>query len=371
MGNIKILFISILLFNVLIGVQPLQASSLSSESDSHRGAITENEKLFDWVVESFSSNDAGFQYIVNLKGEADYINFTNRLRKEIQKAKDDDACVAIVREWLGYFRKGHIEFGLKDKPVYKEKEIKENTTIKDSLYAERLSDKTFYLRIPSFNYSNKESIKSLIEANDLSIQESPNLIIDIRNGTGGSDASFHGLIKYLYTNPIKSYPIKLRVSKLNAEAFDGYAKKMGGKHFKMIANQISNSSEEFITPPGSDSVRLIYRDAILRYPREIAILINGINVSSDEQFLLYARQSMKVKLFGETTLGAIDVSNLNVIFSEDDKFYLVYAMSISSRLPDFRVDDIGIKPDYFIDKQIPDDEWINYVQQIMEAYTAL
>ena len=368
MRNIKILFIFILLFNILIGTEALQASSISSESGSHRDAITKYEELFDWVVESFSSNDAGFQYIVDQKGVADYTNFTNRLRNEIKRAKDDDACVAIVREWLGYFRKGHIEFGLKSKPVYKAKEIKKNTSIKDSLYAERLSDKTFYIRIPSFNYSEKEDIENLIEANDLSIQESPNLIIDIRNGIGGSDANFRSLIKYLYTNPIRSYPIKLKVSKFNAEAFDGYAKQMGGKQAKSIAEQISSSSEEFIVPHGSDSVSLIYRDTILRYPREIAILINGINVSADEQFLLYAKQSMKVKLFGETTLGAIDVSNLNVIFSEDNKFYLVYAMSISSRLPNFKVDDIGIQPDYFIDKYIPANEWINYVQQIMEGY---
>ena len=56
-------------------------------------------------------------------------------------------------------------------------------------YLRKLNPKTIYLRIPSFLISEKEAIDRLLSQNDKLIKSTKNLIIDIRNGTGGSDGS--------------------------------------------------------------------------------------------------------------------------------------------------------------------------------------
>jgi len=81
--------------------------------------------------------------------------------------------------------------------------------------------------------------------------------------------------------------------------------------------------------------------------------------------LLAAKQSKKVKLFGRTTAGALDVSNLNVVKSPCEDYRLFYTLTKSLRIPHMSIDDKGIQPDYFIDNEIPEYEWINYVSKIL------
>ena len=102
-----------------------------------------------------------------------------------------------------------------------------------------------------------------------------------------------------------------------------------------------------------------------QYPENIGIMINENVASSAEQFLLNAKQSSKVKVFGTTSAGALDASNVNLVQSPDKNFILVYCLTRSLRLPEIQIDDVGIKPDYFIDDEIPDYEWINYTNDIL------
>lgn len=71
-------------------------------------------------------------------------------------------------------------------------------------YYERLSDSIGYLRIPSFAMSQKHSIDSVIRSNEEELKNTSNLVINLRNNGGGSDASYQSLLPYLYTNPIRT-----------------------------------------------------------------------------------------------------------------------------------------------------------------------
>lgn len=54
-------------------------------------------------------------------------------------------------------------------------------------YIEKLSEKTLYFRIPSFQSNKKREIDSVIKANRETILKTENLIIDIKNGTGARE----------------------------------------------------------------------------------------------------------------------------------------------------------------------------------------
>jgi C-terminal processing protease CtpA/Prc len=234
-----------------------------------------------------------------------------------------------------------------------------------------------YLRIPSFGGSERNKIDELLSSNREKILGCENLIIDIRNGTGGSDVSFEELLPFLYTNPIRTPGVEFLSTKMNNQRMyelatnTGIALQFGAnsseeemKAFSIHYDTLSNHIGEFVN---LDSVKVSVTsfDSIYTYPKNIGILINESNASTDEQFLLAAMQSRKVKLFGTTTKGALDVSNLYLAYSPEEDFVLVYALSKSLRIPEFVVDDIGIQPDFYIDEEIPESSWIEYVAKIL------
>jgi C-terminal processing protease CtpA/Prc len=106
-------------------------------------------------------------------------------------------------------------------------------------------------------------------------------------------------------------------------------------------------------------------DSVYSYPKNVGIIINQNCGSTTEQFLLAAKQSKKVKLFGTPTFGALDISNMNFVDSPCKDYKLGYCLSKSLRIPNFTVDDKGIQPDFFIDRTIPDFKWIDFVESIL------
>lgn len=237
-------------------------------------------------------------------------------------------------------------------------------------FVSKLNTKTAYLRIPSFLAEQRQIIDSVLEKNRSVLLSAPNLIIDIRNGTGGSDGSFRGLIPFLYTNPIRVENIDLLATELNAQGYEKYARMVPSDTANFnrgngIAKRMRQNIGKFI-PLNNDVVSIWEEDSVMRFPQKVAIICNHNNGSADEQFLLLAKQSTKVKVFGEPTFGELDFSNVNVVFSLNNKFVLAYCMSRSNRVPNYCIDSVGIQPDYYIDKSIEPAEWINFVQNILE-----
>ncbi|MDP3557585.1 MAG: S41 family peptidase [Bacteroidota bacterium] len=459
---------------------------------------------FDWMVNTFEKNDAGFQYVIDKKGEDEYKKHTALYKEKAKGITNLNDCQAIMYGWLRYFRPGHIFVNIKesgkngkepsdeeirlqyknaktidltekqlinslekkhnknpiegvwsngdysigiiseekssknftafiikaDSVYWLPKQIKAEFTLNDdakifsvdyymrnhskevtqakfidasctllSLYGnywtriypksaltkkedllisfsksnlpfvEKLSDKTIYLRIPSFASEQKKNIDSVLAKYDKQISSTQNLIIDIRNGTGGSDDSYSNLVPYLYTNPIRGMGVQLLATELNAKGYERYAKQYSdteninycnGVAAKMRANLgkfIALSDKTY----GIDSLA-----KVLPYPQKVAVICNQNNGSTDEQFLLEAKQSRKVKVFGRPTGGMLDISNMNVIDFPNGKFVLGYCMSKSYRIPNYCIDGVGIQPDYFIDDAISDEDWIEYTKSVLE-----
>ncbi len=233
-----------------------------------------------------------------------------------------------------------------------------------------LNDNTILLRIPSFSYSNKKYIDSLIMVNHNQLIRKKNLIIDVRNNGGGSDASYKKIIPYLYTNPIRTVGVKLLSTPLNNNRMKKFMKDPNWsaeekKWAKEGLEKLNKHIGEFVNL--DDTIIDVKKiDTIHPYPKNVAIVINKNNGSTTEQFLLAAKQSKKVKLYGTTTTGVLDISNMNFVDSPCKDLQLGYSLSKSMRIPEMTIDNKGIQPDYYIDKSIPDYQWIKYVEKILK-----
>jgi hypothetical protein len=451
------------------------------------------EKNFQWVKNTFEVNDAGFQFVIDKKGQEAYENHNRIFAAKVKDIKDTNECAQVLNEWTKFFRKAHLFVGsLKNNtPSETRKEIdtknwetfpmttkeltkylakndektfegiwkmepytiaivkknedyigfildapntnwkknqvklklsknagsniyggklflrdfstyemnfvemvgnnsialgqfkleRVNPKVADSEHVAKFwelvmtseplffehSENTNVLRIPSFEWSNKKAIDSLVAANHDKIISKPNFVIDIRDNGGGADGSFSSLIQYLYTNPIRVITVEMLSTELNNKRNEfflnqGDVSENEKEEIKKEMKLLNDNLGKFVNLFGTN---LIYqtREKVLDYPKNVAVLINEYNGSTAEQFLLAAKQSTKTKLFGKTTMGVLDISNMNFVTSDCGDIQLGYSMSKSLRIPHMTIDDKGIQPDYYLDDSIKQYEWIPFVEE--------
>lgn len=228
---------------------------------------------------------------------------------------------------------------------------------------------TVYLHINSFNYENKKAIDSVLQSLHALITSTPNLIIDLRDCQGGSDQSFKKLIPYIYTNPIRSVMAEFYSTPMNNKMWTEVAQREGLEEeekamYQKIATLMNSRLGEYVNIFGKD-VDVMKLDKVLPYPQNIGIIIHENNFSTTEEFILKAKQSRKVKFFGRKTGGALDVSNMVEAKEPAGNFIFEYCISRSLRIPEFPVDDMGLHPDFYLDRSIPENEWVDYVSTIL------
>ena len=473
-------------------------------------ACTSNEKTcncesnFDWVKKTFEENDAGFQHIIDKKGQEAYNNHNQLITEKIKTAKTLTQCAGFLYEWLLFFRSGHIGIELlaseideysqtKKKGVYEtinvdisqfeeyldtkkeadyegiwemiggmykigikkegenyigfiiasnvdtwkpymvkmkieqyddkvktifymrdhfpiECEVPElignnylqidQVTFKrrspifpndthDLLleryfksidspfsYMEDLNTTTLYFRIPSFGKEYKYIIDKMLADNIEKILKTDNLIIDLRDNGGGTSSSYVELIPLLYTDSIQSINVEYLSSKLNNRTFLEYS--YGTKHYcglyldenarqwaRIVYYHLIRSRFGEFVALSNETFNIIRQDTVYEYPKNVGILINEGCASTTEEFLFIAKQSKKVKLFGVPTYGAFDISAVNCVESPCKEFRLWYCMSRTLYISEYAIDDIGMQPDYYLDETIPQYEWVELVNEIL------
>ena len=240
-----------------------------------------------------------------------------------------------------------------------------------------LNDSTYYLRITDFytDYSNNIVIQHWKE-----ITSRPNLIIDIRNNGGGQDNYYNKLAELIYTNPYEGKGVEWYASNGNIKLFEDALKNgeirngdEGIKWTESLLGAMKKNVGGFVTHPLSGNNKEEKTDSVYLYPKKVGIIINERNASSAEQFLLAAKNSKKVTLFGNhNTAGVLDYSNAVSEEFPSGNFELTFPMTRSQRLPEFPIDNIGIAPDIIIPfpstEQLYDklDDWVYFVKNYLE-----
>ncbi|MDD4309865.1 MAG: S41 family peptidase [Candidatus Cloacimonetes bacterium] len=236
-----------------------------------------------------------------------------------------------------------------------------------------LSPDTLLLRLPSFDSSFQSEVESLLEAHHDRIIKAKNLIIDVRNNGGGSTECFRKITPYLYTNPIQYIGWEFRSSLLSLKKFKEWGMfdsdedtPESRKQAKALLTKAKNNLGKLVKFDTADFVSTKL-DEVLECPKQVAIIMNEKCASATESFLIHAKQSKKTKLYGRTSKGCFDISNMNNIVSPCKRIILRYAMTITKGFPDAAIDDIGIRPDFYLTRSLPEHKWIAYVRSILDA----
>ncbi len=239
-------------------------------------------------------------------------------------------------------------------------------------FLEKISDNTILLRIPSFQLTAKKDIDSVLESNKKLITKTPYLIIDLRNNGGGSDQSYEKIIPFIYTNPIRIVGQEFLSTKLNNQRMEKFIhhpllSEEDKKWAKESLEKLNKHLGEFVNLDET-IVNIQKLDTIYPYPQYVGILINKFCGSTTEQFLLAAKQSKKVKLYGKPTSGTLDISNLNAVTSPCGDYVLWYGLSKSYRIPEMAIDGVGIQPDFYFDPSIKPYEWIRLTKEMLNYH---
>lgn len=308
-------------------------------------AQSDYQLMFKNTVTEIENNYAGFDD--KIKGKK---FIYNHLKKDLLSKKIDNRRVLekTLNTYLKFFNDDHVYVWSSEIERTKYYQKRGNTPVFNII------DSVAYLAIPSFNKKFKEQIDSLIQANYSRITNIENLIIDVRGNGGGQDPSFHSLIPLIYTNTIFTQNLEFYVTKANRTQ-------------RLDSTFQDKNEDKFVRLFGEDEFIAVFDSIpIVTYPKNVGVIIDSIVGSTTEQFLLYAKQSRKVKLFGDNTSGSIDYSNLRYLELIEDSLYVSIPMTRSLRLPENRIDECGIQPDFYIKKS--GDNAINEVIEIMNKW---
>lgn len=339
---------------------------------------------FKYTVTQVSENYAGFKDKVNSKNAKEFAAFTAKLGQKANQTNNTDTCYVILRQWTNYFKDQHLRVQLdwSYRKKYPEKLAELNKQFpktkilapasKDTLAKQTnfklLSKETLLISLPSFDWAERKNVDSLIKKYELTLKQTPNWIIDLRGNMGGTDFVFSPLLPYLYTKPIATFPSEFWATTGNIKIYeqklaDPDVAKETKAYISNIVALMKQNIGHFVNPTGKDSVAITL-DSVYANPRRIAFLIDRNTASSAESFLLMAKQSEKVKIYGENSYGMLDYANYEFFDIPCAHYNLTIPISRSKRLPKNPIDNIGISPDVKIDNS--EKEKLNLIKLKLE-----
>jgi hypothetical protein len=315
-------------------------------NNEYEGFILEADTLY------WKPGEIKFRLFEN--GKANYYLRDHSLSEETYELADG---------WILYFN--YSKFTKEyPKPNLPDEVIKAKLEELDGCFFKMVTEKTALLCLSSFEQNYVERIKKLLTDNRKSIENSENLIIDVRNNLGGVYDAYADLLPYILTNNIRGLGMEFLATQTLIDGIgewydDEESKKKAGVWISMFKRKMG----EFVNTDSTDFY-ISEIKPVKHSPKMVVILVNHRTASSGEAFVLDARQSKKVKILGTPTYGALDYGSAMFFDFGCKNYRLMMPTWRSMRLPDYPIDNIGIQPDIYLDKSVKD--WVQYAVDYLE-----
>lgn len=278
----------------------------------------------------------------------------------------------IVDNQIIYFKEARGSFvKTSPAPTLSEHDIKKQVGTFNGFAFKPLTQKTSLLTIPSFDYPFVDIINNLVADNINLMENSENLIIDIRGNSGGTDNAYQKLLPYIMTNPIRMVGVEYLATQTLIDGLEKYIKTVKDKEEKQNEiemlrrwiNLFEKNKGKFVNV-SDEPVAVQTVDLAAKSPKNIVILTDKRVGSSAENFVMKTKQSKKVKVLGTVTSGGLDYASARMFDFGCPEYLLQLPTWRSLRLPDFPVDNIGLQPDIYMDRFVED--WVQYAVDYLE-----
>lgn len=255
------------------------------------------------------------------------------------------------------------------KPALSTAELEEKLNNTVGFHFKKLSAKTSILKLPSFEYHNLKKINQLIEGNKDLLENSENLIIDLRGNPGGTTDAYQKLLPYISGKMIRHTGAEFLATQTYINNLEAYKKTLD----KNVSTEGTDKTIKKLKENLGQFVRMgeatgpIYIEEVTiakKSPKNIIILVNKLTGSSAEYLLFVAKQSKKVKLMGAPSYGALDYGNAFAVDFGCENYKVFMPTYRALRLPDYPIDNIGIQPDVYIDSSVKD--WVQFAVDYLE-----
>lgn len=316
---------------------------------------------FDFVVDVITRNYSGFPDKVGAMNTQEYLEFTEVLRQEFARANSPSSRVDRIREWLGFFGDLHLSVSTDHFVVAGESD--QSTEPHISV----IDDRSIVVRIPSFEPEHIEKIHDIVEAHHEEITRRSNLIVDLRGNGGGSDDGMEVLLPYIHSGSIEVVGADVRSSVDNAQHLRNLLQRyeFPDETKRVIEERVEEmelNTDQFIEWVPTSTLDL---GEVLPMPERVGLVVDRNCASTTEQLVIFAQQSSKVVIFGETTAGCIDYSNVVSVSLPSGEGVLNYPITRSKRVGVAAIDGFGIQPDIAVEPQ--SENLISVVTELLKS----
>ncbi|WP_254561090.1 S41 family peptidase [Dyadobacter diqingensis] len=322
-------------------------------------------KALDEAIDKVTRIYAGFDDKVTAETKPRYQKLLKKLKSDALSVVSQERCMAILTSYTDFFKDSHVAIIWQGETKQTVLSTDANRSKKDLVVFKQLDKDFIYLKLAAFDQREVGKLDSMLLANKELLAKTPYLIFDLRGNGGGNTSTSDEMAKLIYTNPI-IYPVwDYRSSDEHIRSMERYVKSMKDttasyyqRARKLLGKLKSNPGQMVNT--GEDFTRSFDIDP-KSYPQHIAFLMDKRSGSSTEFYIFEGKQSKKVTLFGTNSYGVMDYGSDQNFDLCDGIFNLATPWGRNGWVKDFRIDNIGFKPDVRIPANEKD--WVAFVQR--------
>jgi hypothetical protein len=317
------------------------------------------------------ANDAGAADALADHGPAIRQAF-DKARQDAAVAEDMKTCGRLMHAYARTWRPGHISVSPTPGNETRE-EVKADPQAAQAAQLAQLDPQpaadpnaprlrvlgrnTILFVIPTFNDRYAPDMKKLVADNRAALASHKNWIIDVRGNGGGSDSTYEPLMGWLLDGDLRGYRTEYFVTPANIKAQEEICARTSdpdgcNRHMEPVLAKMRTAAPGSFVLAGTNRIEYEKVKLEAKRPARVAVLADHGCGSSCEQFVLEARTSYRVKVLGRPTYGSLDVSNLRPHVLPSGRAQLNYATTRTTRLPDMRIDTIGVAPDILLPKPL-------------------
>lgn len=250
-----------------------------------------------------------------------------------------------------------------------EKDSRVNETPRSLFHFEKLNNTTNYLYLGSFDGALKPRYDSLYKAIAPKIKELPNLIVDIRNNGGGSDANIKFLREIMYTGEYEGGRQQIWNSDGVQAQYENFLEKVSSdpstygkdtiKWVKFMLKRIKKGDKNSFIYTSRRKRPMKFKGK--EYPKKIVVIQSKFTGSTAENVVISAMNSDKTTTIGDNTGGYIGYGNIFDKESPSGAFKLWASTTQNDYKMQFEAN--GIPPQIKLSQDV---DWVEEALKIFE-----